>query len=144
MYTYIFICISITHTFRKLNIKLSKVCPSTFSTPPTDSWGHFEIYIFIFPDRIVSVDMYGHTWGFPGGSVVKNLPVNAGDQGDTGSIPRSGRSSGGGNGNLLQYCWLENPMDRGGWRTIDHRVTELDMTEQLSTEHTHMNICIAM
>ena len=51
--------------------------------------------------------------GFPGGSVVKNLPANAGDTRDAGLIPGSGRSPGGGNGNLLQYFCLENPMDRG-------------------------------
>ena len=50
--------------------------------------------------------------GFPGGSVVKNLPANTGD---SGSIPGSRRSPGGGNGNLLQYSGLENPMDRGAW-----------------------------
>ena len=48
--------------------------------------------------------------GFPGGSVVKNLPANAGD---TGSIPGSGRSPGGEHGNPLQYSCLGNPMDRG-------------------------------
>ena len=47
--------------------------------------------------------------------VVKNLPANAGDVGDSGLIPGSGRSPGGGNGNLLQYSCLENPMDRGAW-----------------------------
>ena len=50
--------------------------------------------------------------GFPGGSAVKNPPVNAGD---TGSIPGSGRSPGEGNGNPLQYSYLRNPMDRGAW-----------------------------
>ena len=48
--------------------------------------------------------------GFPGGSVVKNAPANAGD---TGSIPGLGRSPGKGNGNSLQYSCLGNPMDRG-------------------------------
>ena len=48
--------------------------------------------------------------GFPGGTGVKNLPDNAGD---AGSIPGSGRSLGGGNGNPLQYYCLENSMDRG-------------------------------
>ena len=66
------------------------------------------------------------TWGFPGVSAVKNPPANAGD---LGSIPESERSSGGGNGNLLQYSCLENPMDRGAWRATVHGVTkELDMT----------------
>ena len=46
--------------------------------------------------------------GFPGGSVVKNPPANAGDEEDVGSIPGSGRCPGGGNGNPLQYSGLEN------------------------------------
>ena len=52
-------------------------------------------------------------WGFPGGSAVKNLPVNAGDAWDSSSIPRLGeltRSPGEGNGNPLQYSCLENPI----------------------------------
>ena len=48
-------------------------------------------------------------------SVVKNLPANAGDTRETGSIPGSERSPGVGNGNLLQYSCLENLMDRGAW-----------------------------
>ena len=47
--------------------------------------------------------------------MVKNLQANAGDARDVGLIPGLGRSPGGGNGNLLQYSCLENPMDRGGW-----------------------------
>ena len=46
---------------------------------------------------------------FPSGSEVKNSPVNAGDAGDLGSIPGSGKSPGEGNGNPLQYSSLENP-----------------------------------
>ena len=46
---------------------------------------------------------------------VKNLPANAGDIRDVGSISGSGRSPGGGHGNPLQDSWLENPMDRGAW-----------------------------
>ena len=45
--------------------------------------------------------------------VKKNLPANAGDVRDTGSVPGSGRSLGEGNGNPLQYSCLGNPMDRG-------------------------------
>ena len=58
---------------------------------------------------------------FPGGSVAKNLPANAGDGG---SIPGSGRSPGGGNGNPLQYSCMKNPMDRGAWWGIVHGVTK--------------------
>ena len=54
--------------------------------------------------------------GFPGGSVVKNLPATAGDAEDLGSIPGSGRSSEGGNGNALQYSCLGNSMNRGAWQ----------------------------
>ena len=56
--------------------------------------------------------------------MVKNPPVNAGDIRDTGSVPGSGRSPGGGHGNPLQHSCLENPMDRGAWRAIVHRVTK--------------------
>ena len=45
--------------------------------------------------------------------VIKNLPVNAGDVRDVGSIPGSGRSPAGGSGNPFQHPCLENPMDRG-------------------------------
>ena len=51
--------------------------------------------------------------GFPGGAVLKNMPANEGDAGDMGWIPGSGRSPGGGNGNLLQYSCLQSAMDRG-------------------------------
>ena len=66
--------------------------------------------------------------------VVKNLPANAGDIRDMGSIPGLGRSPGGGHDNPLQYSSRENPMDRGAqwgpWGCI-----ELDTTEV--TEHKH-------
>ena len=62
--------------------------------------------------------------GFPGGSMVKNLPTNSGDTGDMGLIPGLERSSGGGNGNPLQYSCLENPMDRRAWRTTVHGVAK--------------------
>ena len=58
---------------------------------------------------------------FPDGSAVKNLPANAGD---SGSIPRSGRSPGAGNGNPLQHFCLENPMDRGTCQAIVHGVSK--------------------
>ena len=59
--------------------------------------------------------------GFPGGSVVKNLPANAGN---TGSVPGLGRSTREGNGNPLQYSCMENPMDREAWWAIIHGVTK--------------------
>ena len=62
--------------------------------------------------------------GFPGGSVVKNLPANAGDTGGVGSISGSGKSPGGGNGNPLQYSSLGNPMDRKAWQVTVHRITK--------------------
>ena len=67
--------------------------------------------------------------------MVKNLPANARDLRDIGSIPELGRSSGGGHGNPLQYSCLENPMDRGAlWATV-HRVTQ----NQTGLKQQHMN-----
>ena len=79
--------------------------------------------------------------GFPGDAVV-NLPANAGDARDRGSIPGLGSSPRVGNGNPLQYSCLENSVDRGAWRATVPGVVELDMTEQVSAfthphPHTH-------
>ena len=66
--------------------------------------------------------------GYPGGSLVKNLPR------DEGSNPGLGRSPGGGHGNPLQYSCLENPMDRGAWWTIVHGITK-SVGHDWVTEH---------
>ena len=60
-------------------------------------------------------------WGFPAGSVIKNLPVNAEDMGSvSGSLSSPGRGS----GNTLQYsCW-DNPMDIGAWWATVHGVSK--------------------
>ena len=73
--------------------------------------------------------------GFLGGSgqgfkkIKKNPSANEGDIRDAGSISGSGRSSGGGHCNPLQYSCLENPMDRGAWRATVHRVAASDTTK---------------
>ena len=73
--------------------------------------------------------------GFPVGSALKNPPAKAGDMG---SIPDSGRVSGGGNGNPLQYSCLGNPKDREAWWVTVHRVTEeLDTTYRLNNNNHH-------
>jgi len=68
--------------------------------------------------------------------MVMNPPTNAGDKRDTGSIPESGRSPGGGHGNPLQHSCLENPMDRGAWWATVHRVAKNHtQLKQLSAHH---------
>ena len=67
--------------------------------------------------------------GFPGGSVVKNPPANAGD---SGSSLGSERSPGERNGNPLQYSCLGKPMDRGAWPAIVHGVAKSQITQRLS------------
>ena len=61
--------------------------------------------------------------------VVKNLPANTGDIREEGLNLGSERSLGGGNGNPLQYCYLENPMNRGAWWATVHKLAESDTTE---------------
>ena len=61
--------------------------------------------------------------------MIKNLPANAGDIREAGSIPGSGISPGGGHGNSLQYSCLENPMDREAWQATVQGCREPDMTE---------------
>ena len=71
--------------------------------------------------------------GFPGGSVVKNPPVSAGD---VNLIPESGRFPGERNGNLLQCSCLGNPMDREAWQATVHGITQaLDTTQQLNNNN---------
>ena len=71
--------------------------------------------------------MYINThWTSQVALVVKNLPANSGEVREMSSIPGLGRSTGRGHGNPLQH-----PTDRGAWRTVVHRVAELDMTETI-------------
>ena len=65
-----------------------------------------------------------HSRVFSGCTVVKNQFANAGDTRDAGSIPRWGRSPGGGHGNPLQYSCLGNLMDRGDWWATVHEVSK--------------------
>ena len=80
--------------------------------------GHKEL------DTTEQVSKYGHsslTWGFPWWLSGKDSACQVGD---LGSFPGCGRSSGEGNGNLLQYSCLGNPMDRGAWQAIVPGVTK--------------------
>ena len=70
--------------------------------------------------------------GLPGRSVVKNPPARAGNPRDAGSFPVSGRCAGGGNGNLLQYSCLENPIARGARQATVRGITK---SCTVSTQH---------
>ena len=66
--------------------------------------------------------------------MVKNPPATVGDERDTGSIPRSGRSPGVGSGHPLQYSCLESPVDRGAaWWAVVHGVAESGETARACT-----------
>ena len=80
-----------------------------------------EVY-FLMREQSSGLDLTWPWTGFPAGSVGKDSACNAGD---LGSIPGLGRFPGEGNGNPLQYSCLENPMDRGAWQAIVHRVTRV-------------------
>ena len=93
--------------------------------------------------------MQGYILGFPCGTVVKNLIVNAGYTRDVSLILGSGRSLGVGNGNPLQYSCPKNSMERGAWCSTVYRVTKsLIKLKQLYIyiyiyihTHTHTYIC---
>ena len=77
--------------------------------------------------------------------MVKNPPANAGAAGDTGSVHGSGKSLGGGNGNPLQYCCWDNPMDRGAWRASPWGHKESNMIDRLSMQtYAHMSTFITV
>ena len=98
---------------------------------------HFFLYnqpssLHMSPCELLKVQFLIHKiqilspWASQVALLVKYPPTSAGDPGDLGSIPGSGRSPGGGRGNPLQYPCLENPMDRGAWRATVrglHRVS---------------------
>ena len=78
-------------------------------------------------------------YAFPGGSVVKNLPANAGD---LGLIPGAGRSPGEENGKPLLYSSLGNPTDREAWWAAVRGATkESTTTEKLNNNNNMNNIC---
>ena len=87
-------CLKVSHNIIPVNFSLFYVC----------------YYLFYWASQVVLV--------------VKNPPVNARDVRDSGSIPGSGRSPGGGHGNSLQCSYLENPMDWGAWWATVHGVTK--------------------
>ena len=72
--------------------------------------------------------------------MVKNPPGNAGDTGNVGLIPGSGRSPGGGKGTSLQYSCLGNSMDRGAWSYTSWGHKGLDMTEHTNIKKNTLNI----
>ena len=89
---------------------------------------HITLSVFLY------FDLCFH--GFPGVSVVKNPPAVqffASEWRALRSVPGSGRSPGGGNGNPLQHSCLENPRDRGAWQPPGHEVT---VRHNLATDHT--------
>ena len=87
------------------------------------------IYVHI---KMIHVDVQ-QKQGLPGWLSGKESASDAKDTEDTGSIPGSGRSPGGGHDNPLQYSCLENPTDRGAWRATFHRVAKSDTTEHACT-----------
>ena len=85
------------------------------------------MYVYAYPIGSVSLNLTslvngGKKLGFPGGSVVKDLPANAGDAVDTNLIPVLGSFPGGGNFNPFQYSCLGNAKDRGAWPATVHGI----------------------
>ena len=91
--------------------------------------------VFTLGSILVGYEKY---WASQMSLAVKNPPANAGDIRDIVSIPGSRRSPGAGRGNPLQYSYLENPMDRGAWRSTVHGIA-MSQT-RLSDKHFHLEV----
>ena len=87
----------------------------------TKSW----VRLSDWPTRDCNLQHDKYNYHYPGRAVVNNLPTNAGDAGDTVSIPGFGRSLAIENRDPLQYSRLEDSMDRGAWQTAVHGVTKV-------------------
>ena len=98
---------------------------------------YIYLYIYIASSVCVCVCVYGLPWWLSG----KESACDAGVTGGTGSTAGSGRSTGGGHGNPLQYFCLENPMDREAWWTTVHRFansqTPLKLFSMYACMYTH-------
>ena len=113
--TFVFLCLAYCAQYVHLYVH-----------PCCCKWHYFFLFFFM-AEYQPFVRVYHFFGGFPGGSEVKASASNAGDPG---SVPGSGRSPGEGNGNPLQYSYLENPMDGEAWYATVHRVAESATTEQ--------------
>ena len=102
---------------RLIDASLQSLPPSQRHALPLFLHHHLAFSSFL-------IFIYVAVLGFPGGSAVKNPPANAGDAGDASSVPRSGKSPRGGNGNPLQYSCLGNSVGRGGLWALVRRVAE--------------------
>ena len=114
----------------------TKVSKISCKGPSSKYWKLCRLYTICFSTTqfCLVVPQLPQTGASPVVLGVKNPPANAGDLKDTGSIPGSGRSPGGGHSSPLQYICLENPMDKGDWWATVHRVTKSQTwLKQLST-----------
>ena len=100
-------------------------------------WKFIAIQSFLNKQDKSQINTWTLHLGFPGDNSGKNHPVNAGDVRGAGLIHWSRRSPGGGHNNSLQYFCLENPMDRGSWWAMVHRVAKRQTWLKWLSMHTH-------
>ena len=86
--------------------------------------GFSFLFLLFYHFDFMENNMFQDFESFQVALVVKNPLASVGDTRDLGLIPGSGRSTGGGHGNSLQYSSLENLRNRGGWGAIVHGVTK--------------------
>ena len=104
----------------------------------TPIYTHLYIYTCTYTQTCTPIRTYTHVYmGFPGGASGKEHTCRYRRHRDVGLITGSGRFPGGGHGNPLQYSCLENPMDRGVWWAIVHKVAESDTTKTNQHACTH-------
>ena len=109
----------------------------------TSLHGKFCIWTFVNKMMSLLFNMLSRFFmDFKSGAMVRNLPVNAGDERDAGWIPGMGRSPGGWNGNPLQYSGLGNSMDRGTCQSTVHGTAKSQTQLSTYTKHRFVIACL--
>ena len=121
------------------------ICMGIYFVCPFHQWMLELLLLFdIFPEQCCCEYGYDSLVTSQVALVTKHSPANAGDVRDSGLIPGSGRTPGGGHGNPLQYSYLDKAMKTGAWSAKVHRVAKSQTQLKKLSTHTHTTFCLSI